>query len=495
MPGTMRFILDGRVRELSGFDPTLTVLQWLRGAERRCGTKEGCAEGDCGACTVVLGELSGGGVRLRAVNACILFLAALDGKALFTVESLRGAGGELHPVQEAMVECHGSQCGFCTPGFVMSLFALYESEGRPSRGRLDDVLAGNLCRCTGYRAIIEAALRAYDEAAHRAYDLGGGPAGAAARQRLAADLLGIQRPGMLTLEHEGRRFFAPRALEELADLVLREPGAHLLAGGTDVGLWVTKGHRTLETVVYLGEVAELRRLEVGHDHLDIGAAVTYADAHAALAALHPDLGELVRRIGSVQIRNLGTIGGNLANASPIGDTPPALLALDARLVLRRGPERRELPLEAFFQGYRKTALEPGEFLEAIVVPRLAPARLFRAYKVSKRFDQDIAAVCGAFSLELESGRVKVPRVAYGGMAAVPKRSRACEAALAGRPWTEATVLAALPALDEDLAPISDMRASAAYRRLVARNLLVKFQLETGGRRAPTRVVGAPEERA
>jgi xanthine dehydrogenase small subunit len=487
MLGTMRFILDGRVRELSGFDPTLTVLQWLRGAERRCGTKEGCAEGDCGACTVVLGELSGGGVRLRAVNACILFLPALDGKALFTVESLRGAGGELHAVQEAMVECHGSQCGFCTPGFVMSLFALYESEGRPSRGRLDDVLAGNLCRCTGYRPIVEAA--------QRAYDLGGGPAGPAARQRLAADLLGIRRPDMLALEHQGRRFFAPRTLEELAELVLREPGADLLAGGTDVGLWVTKGHRTLETVVYLGEVEELRRLEAGHDHLDIGAAVTYADAHAALAALHPDLGELVRRIGSVQIRNLGTVGGNLANASPVGDMPPALLALEARLVMRRGPERRELPLEAFFQGYRKTALLPGEFLEAIVVPRLAPARLFRAYKVSKRFDQDIAAVCGAFSLELENGRVKDPRVAYGGMAAVPKRARACEAALAGRPWTEATVLAALPALDEDLAPISDMRASAAYRRLVARNLLVKFQLETGGRRAPTRVVGAPEGRA
>ncbi|HET9599164.1 MAG TPA: xanthine dehydrogenase small subunit [Anaeromyxobacteraceae bacterium] len=489
MSGTVRFLLDGRVRELSGFDPTLTVLQWLRGAERRCGTKEGCAEGDCGACTVVLGELAPGGVRLRAVNACILFLPALDGRALFTVESLRGEDGALHPVQQAMVECHGSQCGFCTPGFVMSLYALYESEGRPGRGRLDDVLAGNLCRCTGYRPIVEAA--------RRAYDLGGGPAGAAARERLAEQLRALRRPSgdALALVHQGRRFFAPRTLDEACDLLERHPGAHLLAGGTDVGLWVTKAHRALETVVHLGEVEELRRLDEHPDRIEIGAAVSYADAHAALAALHPDLGELVRRIGSVQIRNLGTIGGNVANASPVGDMPPALLALGARLVLRQGSERREVPLDAFFLGYRKTALRPGELVERVVVPRLAPARLFRIYKVSKRFDQDISAVCGAFSVELEGGRVREARVAYGGMAAVPKRARACEAALAGRPWTAASVAAALPALDADFSPIGDMRASAAYRRLVARNLLLKFQLETSGRPVAARVLPRAEERA
>jgi xanthine dehydrogenase small subunit len=489
MSGTVRFLLDGRVRELSGFDPTLTVLQWLRGAERRCGTKEGCAEGDCGACTVVLGELSGGGARLRAVNACILFLPALDGRALFTVESLRGEDGALHPVQQAMVECHASQCGFCTPGFVMSLYALYESEGRPNRGRLDDVLAGNLCRCTGYKPIVEAA--------RRAYDLGGGPAGADARERLLEQLRQLRRlPGdALVLQHEGRRFFAPRALDEACELLGRHPGAHLLAGGTDVGLWVTKAHRALETVLYLGEVEELRRIEEYPDRFEIGAAVPYADAHAALAALHPDLGELVRRLGSVQIRNLGTVGGNVANASPVGDTPPALLALGARLVLRLGTERRELPLDAFFLGYRKTGLRPGELLERVVVPRLPPGRLFRAYKVSKRFDQDISAVCGAFSLELEGGRVKDARLAYGGMAAVPKRARACEAALSSRPWTEASVEAALPALDADFAPIGDMRASAGYRRLVARNLLLKFQLETSGRPVATRVLARAEERA
>jgi len=476
----VRFILDGRVRSLSGFDPTTTVLQWLREGERRCGTKEGCAEGDCGACTVVLGELDRGAVRLRAVNACLLLLPALDGKALFTVESLRAPDGTLHPVQRSLVECHGSQCGFCTPGFVMSMFALYESErAPPSRSRIDDSLAGNLCRCTGYRPIVDAVRRAYEL---------GERDGAAARATLAEGLRGLARSDTLELEHGGRRYFAPRTLDALAALLERHPGAHLVAGATDVGLWLTKEHRELDVVVSVNGVAELREIEEGDSHLEIGAAATYADVHAVLAAHHPDLGELVRRIGSTQIRNVGTIGGNLANASPIADMAPALLALDASVVLRRGGERRELPLHAFFVGYRKTALRPGELLERVRIPRGAPGRLFRAYKVSKRFDQDISAVCGAFSVELEGGRVREARVAYGGMAAVPTRARAAEAALVGRPWTEATVEAAGAALDADLTPISDMRASAPYRRLVAANLLRKFHVETAGPPERTRVL-------
>src|SRR5512133_155717 len=397
MPGSVRFLLDGRERTIEGVDPTTTILQWLRGAERRCGTKEGCAEGDCGACTVVLAELHRGEVRLRAVNACLLFVPVLDGKALFTVESLRDGDGALHPVQQALVEAHGSQCGFCTPGFVMSLYAMYESEPEPSRLRVDDVLAGNLCRCTGYRPIADAARRAYAlPDAHRPE----------ARARLADALRAIARTDRLELEHGGRRFFAPRTLDDAAELVARHPGAHPLAGGTDVGLWVTKEHRTLETIVYVGAVEELSRVEAGPTHLEIGAAATYTDVHAALAAIHPDLGELVRRIGSVQIRNAGTLGGNVANASPIGDTLPALLALDASVVLRAGAERRELPLDRFFLGYRQTALRPGELLERIRIPVHASARRFRTYKVSKRLDQDIAAVCGAFAVELEQGRVR-----------------------------------------------------------------------------------------
>jgi len=485
MADGVRFILDGRVRELTQVDPTLTVLQWLRGPERRCGTKEGCAEGDCGACTVVVGELHRGRLRLLPVNACILFLPALDGKALFTVESLRADGGELHPVQRALVECHGSQCGFCTPGFVMALYALYESEpDAPSRRRIDDALAGNLCRCTGYRPIADAARRAYELGARS-------QEARAARDGLAAQLRAIERQGTLELEHAGRRWFGPRTADALAELYERHPGAHLVAGGTDVGLWVTKEHRALDTLIHVGGVAELTGVERGDTHLEIGAAATYSDAHEALAAEHPDLGEIVRRIGSPQIRNLGTLGGNVANASPIGDTPPALMALDASVVLRRGRERREVPLDEIFVGYRKTVLRPGELVEKLRVPLASPRRLFRAYKVSKRFDQDISAVCGAFAVELDAGRVREARLCYGGMAATPIRARRAEAALVGRAWGAGAVEAALPALDAELSPISDMRASAAYRRLVARNLLRKFQLETtaaAGPAAATRVL-------
>ena len=479
MTDRIRFVLDGQVRELHAVDPTLTVLNYLRGVERRCGTKEGCAEGDCGACTVVLSELAGDGLRHRAVNACILFVAALDGKALVTVESLRRPGGALHPVQRAMVECHASQCGFCTPGFVMSLFALYESESPPPRHRIDDVLAGNLCRCTGYRPIVAAAQRAYG------YGEGRQTADAAAT---AALLRSIARRDTLVLEDRGRRLFAPRSLDALAELVERHPEAHLLAGGTDLGLWVTKQHRVLDTLIYLGGVAGLDAVARGDTHLEIGAAATYADAQAALAAQHPDLGELIRRLGSVQVRNAGTIGGNIANASPIGDMPPALMALDASLVLRQGGARRELPLDAFFLDYRKTALRRGEFIERVRVPLAAPDRQFRAYKIAKRFDQDISAVCGAFSLVLEHGRVADIRLCYGGMAATPKRARDCEQALIGRRWTEASIAAVLPVLDGCFAPLSDMRASAAYRRLVAGNLLRKFQLETAGRPGATRLL-------
>ena len=470
MSDRIRFILDGKVKELAGVDPTLTVLRWLREVERRTGTKEGCAEGDCGACTVVLGELRGGAVRYRAVNACLIFVPALDGKALITVEDVRGADGGLHPVQRAMVECHASQCGFCTPGFVMSLVALYESEPAPSRQRLDDVLAGNLCRCTGYRPIVSAARQAYDSGAPRSL--------ADQEAALTALLASVQRKDTLALEHEGRRFFAPRTLAALADLLQRHPGAHLVAGATDVGLWVTKEHRALDTLVSIAEVEELREIAVTGTHLEIGAAVTYADAHAVLSAHHPDLGELVRRIGSQQIRNVGTLAGNVANASPIGDTLPALLALDASLVLQLGQARREVPLDGFFTGYRKTGLRPGEVITAIRLPVRSPERAFRAYKVSKRFDQDISAVCGAFAVTLAAGRVRDVRIAYGGVAATPMRASACERVLVGRAWDEATVAAALPVLDGELAPISDARATSAYRRLVARNLLRKFQLET-----------------
>ena len=477
--GAVRFILDGAVKEIEHVDPTQTVLEYLRGVERRRGTKEGCAEGDCGACTVVLGELHDGRVRFRAVNACLLFVPALDGKALFTVESLRERDGELHPIQRAMVECHGSQCGFCTPGFAMSMLALFESEPEPSRQRIDEALAGNLCRCTGYRPIVAAV--------HRAYALRHERDGAA-REELAARLGALARAETLEVEHGERRFFAPRSLDAATRLLERHPRAHLLAGGTDLGVTVTKGHRGLETVLYLGEVPELTRIARGATHLEIGAAASYTDVLDAVGDHHPDLGALIRRIGSQQIRNLGTLGGNLATASPIGDTLPALIALGASVVLARSGGRRELPVEEFVTGYRRTALVPGELLERIRLPLPVSGRAFRAYKVSKRFDQDISAVCGAFSVELDGDCVSEVRLCYGGMAPTPRRARASEAALLGRPFTEASVRAAVAALETDFAPISDLRASATYRRLVAGNLLRKFHVEVAGLPGATRLL-------
>jgi xanthine dehydrogenase small subunit len=480
MADAVRFLLGHEPRELRDVDPNLTVLNYLREVERLTGTKEGCAEGDCGACTVVLGEPDGDRLRYRAVNACILFTPQLDGRQLITVEHLRAPDGSLHPVQRAMVECHGSQCGFCTPGFVMSLFALYHEDGAPSRQRTLDVLAGNLCRCTGYRPIVDAALRMHE--------LGEGDQFSAREAPTIAQLKALDRDERLAFAHAGRRYFAPRRIDDLAALCEQFPSARLLAGGTDLGLWVTKQHRDLDTLIHVGAVEELKRLEVTGTHLEIGAAVTYTDAFDALRARWPDFGELIRRLGSVQIRNSGTIGGNVANGSPIGDSMPALIALGAELVLRKGPVRRRLPLEDFYLDYRKTALAVGEFVERIRVPLPQAGQQFGCYKISKRFDQDISALLGAFHLVLDEGRVGQIRIAYGGMAAIPKRARACEQALCGEPWTEATIVRGRAALAQEVAPISDMRASAEYRLLAAQNLLTKFHVETSAPAFATRVL-------
>jgi xanthine dehydrogenase small subunit len=465
---TIRFLLGKHARELAGTDPTRTVLQYLREDEGLCGTKEGCAEGDCGACTVTLAERDeAGGIRYRAVNSCIMFVPALDGKQLIAVEHLGGEDGALHPVQQAMVDHHASQCGFCTPGFVMSLATMHMAGETPDRAGIVDALAGNLCRCTGYRPILDAASAALGPARLNDHT-------AALREQL--DALGTDEE-TLDCTGAGRRFVAPRSLAELTGILAREPSALILGGGTDVGLWVTKQHRDLPLLVATEHVTALRRIEPTDAHLTIGGAVTYEDAMAALAALHPAIGALVRRIGSRQIRERGTIGGNVANASPIGDMPPLLLALDAVLIIASASGVRRLPVDAFFKGYRTTALAPGEVLAAIEIPRPAADIRLGLYKVSKRFEQDISAVCGAFALRLEGAQVAGIRIAYGGMAAVPRRAPAAEASLTGQPWNADSLAVAMAAIDASFTPLSDMRASAEYRKLVARNLLLKFYLE------------------
>ncbi len=466
---TIRFLLDGEIHAVTDCAPTTTVLDYLRERLRRRGTKEGCAEGDCGACTVVLAELAGSGLRYRAVNACIRFLPTLDGKALFTVESLRGADGSLHPVQRAMVECHGSQCGFCTPGFVMSLFALYRSNRDPGDAEILHALSGNLCRCTGYRPILAAARRMYEYPGdgHAAHE-------SALRERLHA----IRPVGEKRLNGAGQTWIAPDTAAGLAQALASRPEATILAGGTDVGLWVTKQHRDLPEIVYVGNVAGLDAISATDDQLEIGAAASLTDAFAALLAEYPSLQEIARRFASPPICNAGTLGGNVANGSPIGDSMPALICLGASVVLQSATGARTLALEDFYQDYMKKDLRPGEFVAAIRVPRARPELLVRSYKIAKRFEQDISAVCAAFAIALADGRVCEARVGFGGMAAIPRRAGACERALTGADWNEAGIGPAIAALATDFDPITDCRASRGYRLRVAGNLLRRFLAET-----------------
>lgn len=474
----VRFLLGREAVALDDVRPTTTVLEWLRTHRRRTGTKEGCAEGDCGACTVLLGSADAAGhVRHEAINACLRLLPTLDGCQLLTVEDLAPEPDELHPVQAALVAAHGSQCGYCTPGFVMSLWTLWRRGEPPSEARILDTLAGNLCRCTGYGPIIDAARhlhatpdpwRARQEAEEAA---------------LPDRLRHLQATGSLDYSAGGVRFSAPARLDELAALAAAHPEATLLAGGTDIGLWITKQDRPLRHLIWTGKVPELHAVQVGVDEIRLGAAVTYSAAAGAVAALGEDAALLWRRIGSVPIRNAGTIGGNVANGSPIGDTPPMLMALGARLLLRHGEAARELPIERFFEAYGRQDRRPGEIVVGLAIPRPPPDAIFKVMKITKRFDQDIAAVCGAFLIRLDrQGRVAAARLAFGGLAGIPKRAGAAEAALIGRSWSEDGLAPAIAALAHDFTPLTDQRASAAYRLEVAGNLLRKALIESRGRR-------------
>ena len=473
----IRFFHRGQVVEVRDADPTRSVLNWLREDARCTGTKEGCNEGDCGACTVVIGSLpeQGDALQLQTVNACIQFLPTLHGKALFTVEDLKKepAAPALHPVQQAMVDCHGSQCGFCTPGFVMSLWSTYEHHQacgtRPSRQQLADDLSGNLCRCTGYRPILDAGQRMFDLPVER---LDSTPVVQALRQ--------LQREGTFEYSAPGaHRFYAPTSLDELATLREQLPGARLLAGSTDVGLWVNKQFRDLGDILYIGDVREMAQVQQQDGVLHIGAGASLEDAWTALVRRWPTLTDVWLRFASPPIRHAGTMGGNVANGSPIGDSPPVLMALDAEIELRRGARMRRMPLADFYLDYMKNQLEPGEFVQALRVPLgAAPTRQVRAYKISKRFDCDISALCAGFSIDVRDGVVHDVRLAFGGMAATVRRAAQAEAALRGQPWSEASVTAAQQALARDFTPLTDMRASAAYRLQVAQNLLQRLWLET-----------------
>ena len=469
----LQFIRSGRRMRVERFSPRMTLLDWLRLEERSTGTKEGCAEGDCGACAVVVARERDGVLVHEPVNACITLLGQIDGGELITVEDL-AENGVLHPIQEAMARQHGSQCGFCTPGIVMSLFVHYhQRDGETSRDAINDALAGNLCRCTGYRPIVDSALEVCKTGADDQF-------ARKAAARLQA-LRTLDDKADVFVGDEASFFAAPASESSLAQLYMRHPDATIVAGATDVGLWITKKLTPLEKIIHVGRVAELAVIEDSAKGYAFGAIVSLARAMPALGAIDPDVAEVLRRFGSIQVRASGTVGGNIANGSPIGDLAPMLIALNATLELRRGDEVREIPLESFFLDYGKQDRRPGEFVRRLVVPKLPAGRHFRAYKITKRPDEDISAVLAAFCLQVEGGTIGEARVAFGGMAGIPKRAKTVEEELRGVSLADPSGWrAAAAAVDKDFTPLTDLRASAGYRSRVAGNLVVKALAEIAG---------------
>lgn len=457
----INFVLNGEARSQTSVSPTRTVLEYLREDEALTGTKEGCAEGDCGACSIVM--MRNGSGRVEAVNSCLLTMGQLDGTRIATVEGLSAKGGELEAVQAAIVEEDGTQCGFCTPGFVMALHAFRHSGEDVSDENIHDALAGNLCRCTGYRSIVAAA--------HAASS---GPVEEAA-------LTASPEPAATEIyETEDQTFLSPKSLDALIAARVAHPDAPLLSGGTDLGLSFSKNRAEFPVTIFTQNVAELKQVDEDDTAITIGAAVTYSEILGRIEELFPSFAVLIHRIGSRQIRNVGTMGGNIGNASPIGDTPPCLIALDTGLTLHGPKGAREIRLEDFFLDYRKTDLAKDEVIAALTIPKLGPDQVFRSYKVSKRYDQDISAVVGAFRLTISDGMVTEARIAFGGMAATPKRALHCEAALVGRPWSEENAALAGAAIAADFQPIDDHRASADYRLRVAANLFVRLHRDLAG---------------
>ena len=470
----IRFILNDQDVVLSEVKSSDTLLDYLRLAQRLRGTKEGCAEGDCGACTVLVGRTTDMGLVYESVNACIRFVGSLDGCHVVTVEHLSTKDGSLHPVQQAMVDEHGSQCGFCTPGFVMSMYGLWMRSDHPTIGEIEQALQGNLCRCTGYDPIVKAV-----QAINRYGSVDQDPL-QVERKNISDRLAALNDGVRIDIRYDGDHFVLPADVDDLANVLLENPDATIVAGSTDVGLWVTKFMRDISPAIFTGHLTELHRIETGTDMLTVGAGVTYSEFSKSIKQFYPQLEEFWSRIGGEQVRNMGTIGGNVANGSPIGDTPPVLIALGATVTLRRGNERRVLPVEEFFIDYGKQDREEGDFVESLQIPFPAVDEHFACYKISKRRDEDISSVCGAFRVKVTDGLIDNAVIAFGGMAATPKRAKAAEDALVGKTWSDETIGFAQSALKEDFAPISDMRASAEYRGLVSANLLQRLYLEATG---------------
>tara|TARA_B100000686_G_scaffold46047_1_gene49133 strand:+ start:80 stop:1516 length:1437 start_codon:yes stop_codon:yes gene_type:complete len=462
----VKFVYNNKIVEIQSPDPNETILNYVRIKLKKTGTKEGCAEGGCGACTIVLGELKGNKINYKAINSCIAFVPALEGKQLILVEDLV-LKGDLHPVQKAMVKYHGSQCGFCTPGFVMSLFAMYKNYPSYKDDVIKDSIQGNLCRCTGYRPIVDAA---------KSLNKGSKKDNFSKNKKIVLSLLKKIKKRSIYIIHDNKKYFAPQTVNELSKILKKEPGAKIINGGTDVSLIVTKERKDLNSLINVNTIDELNYIKEFNSHIEVGSSTPLIDFEYFIKKYFPDFSLILKRYGSVQIRNVCTIAGNIATASPIGDTLPLLLALDSLIVIKGKNKTQIVPLNGFFKDYRKTKLKKGQFIHSIKIP-LFKKNIFKAYKISKRIDDDISSVCASFNIELKKNKITKIRIAYGGMSNIPKRAFKCEKALINSFLSEKIIQKAKKFLEEDFKPITDVRASKNYRMEVAKNLLEKCFLE------------------
>ena len=460
---TIKFIYKNEIVKIYNPDPNETILNYIRIKLKKTGTKEGCAEGGCGTCTIVLGELKKGNIIYKAINACIAFVPTLAGKQLVLVEDLVSEDGSLHPVQEAMVNHHGSQCGFCTPGFVMSLFAMYKNHSFYEDDVIKDSISGNLCRCTGYRPIIDAAKSLNKISKFDFFKK---------NHQLFISLLKKIKHENIVISNKNKKYFAPRNVNELKKILKQYPNSKLLSGGTDVSLVVTKERKDLDSLIYMNSIDELNYIKKNNNYIEVGATTPLIDFELFIKKYFPDFAQMLKRYGSIQIRNVCTIAGNVATASPVGDTLPLLLSLDSQIIIKDKNKTKILPLNGFFINYRKTKLKRGQFIHSIRIPLLGK-NIFKAYKISKRIDDDISSVCASFNVELENNKIKKIKVAYGGMANIPKRAVNCEKILLNSPLSDNTINKAKKSLEKDFKPITDVRASQKYRMEIAKNLLEK----------------------
>ncbi len=464
---TVQFIFNNKIYVIKNPDPNQTILNFVRTKLKKTGTKEGCAEGGCGACTVVIGELNKNNIVYKAINACIAFVPTLHGKQLLVVEDLTSQIENLHPVQEAMVKYHGSQCGFCTPGFIMSLFSMYKNHSFYGEELIKESIAGNLCRCTGYRSIIDAAKSLNkNKKLDQFYK----------NKKIIINLLKKIKLKNLFIHNKNKKYFSPKTIRELKKIIKKYPNSVFLSGGTDLSLNVTKERKDINNIISLNSIKELKFIKERNGNIEVGASISLKEFELFIKKYYPDFNSILKRYGSVQIRNVGTIAGNIATASPIGDTLPLLLSLDAKVILQKISNKTVLPLKNFFVSYRKTKLKKGQFIHSIIIP-IFKKNIFKAYKISKRVDDDISSVCASFNLEIINKKIKNVKIAYGGMAPIPKRAINCEKTLINSSLSKKSFNKAKKKLEKDFAPIDDMRASKDYRMEIAKNLLMKCFLE------------------